>query len=545
LKESRVLAADLYVGVNTDMQFKSGSKYYFNVAQAGLIKLEYPSYATTKTYINYSIYKVDLETGKSSLVLHTYIPGSEAIRIGAGDYYLSFEYFNNEEIMRLDFQTEDPDCYEQEWNDSFDSSQTINSDIMYTGSLGRDAGDYYKIVLPKQGSISIYYKTENSDTFYTDCVEFYSEDQYLNTTLISAGESDPYDKIYNSYTYRVPAGTYYVKIRRDDWDLQNTYVDSFRDFYGYQFKVRYQEENPNEYESEANDSIAGANTISTNKNYTGNIQTGNDSDFFMFTVKNTSSCKLVFTQPRETKEKTFKLEVMDGDGVVLSTALTNSNPVNFGDNLILKQGNYYIKVTGSNQSDISSINYKVNMNETEIILVSKINLEPSATETFTGVTLNMKAEVLPANADKTLIWSSTDADIATVDKNGKVTCTAAGTCYIKATAADGSGISQKYKLVVKQSKINTLNDIVYDKGTLSADFSAKVTNYTLTLNKNTSSVKLTFVKSSKYSDCYVNDRNVNKVTVKLGAGKSTVLTVTIVAENGEERTYKIKIVRKS
>ena len=64
-------------------------------------------------------------------------------------------------------------------------------------------------------------------------------------------------------------------------------------------------------------------------------------------------------------------------------------------------------------------------------------------------TVTLKATVYPKNANnKAVTWKSSNSKIATVNSKGKVTAKKKGTCFIYATAKDGSKKSAKCKIVV-------------------------------------------------------------------------------------------------
>jgi len=74
--------------------------------------------------------------------------------------------------------------------------------------------------------------------------------------------------------------------------------------------------------------------------------------------------------------------------------------------------------------------------------VGSVTLSPKSMELTTGTSMTLAATVAPETAtNKTLIWSSSNTDVATVDASGRVTVWKAGTAVITATAADGSGKS--------------------------------------------------------------------------------------------------------
>ena len=80
--------------------------------------------------------------------------------------------------------------------------------------------------------------------------------------------------------------------------------------------------------------------------------------------------------------------------------------------------------------------YDENYRVAERVLAESITLNKKTVTVKTGENVQLLASVLPANVtDDTVIWSSSDEKVATVDANGKVTAVAAGTATILAKAA--------------------------------------------------------------------------------------------------------------
>ncbi len=85
------------------------------------------------------------------------------------------------------------------------------------------------------------------------------------------------------------------------------------------------------------------------------------------------------------------------------------------------------------------------------VLATKITVTPASAALYgANRTLELTASVLPAAADDTVTWSSSNEKIATVDENGAVTTHGVyGTVTITAAAADGSRKTGKCTLTVR------------------------------------------------------------------------------------------------
>ncbi len=79
------------------------------------------------------------------------------------------------------------------------------------------------------------------------------------------------------------------------------------------------------------------------------------------------------------------------------------------------------------------------MEEMEAVLVAEIKLNQTEATLAPNDTVRLVAQILPANAtDPTVVWSTSDESIATVDETGLVTALTAGTATITAKSQDGN-----------------------------------------------------------------------------------------------------------
>lgn len=93
---------------------------------------------------------------------------------------------------------------------------------------------------------------------------------------------------------------------------------------------------------------------------------------------------------------------------------------------------------------------------TEPIDVTGVVLTPTTAEAAIGYTVTLTATISPADATfKTVTWSTTDPDVATVS-NGVVTGVAAGTATITVTTTDGGFTDTCDMTVVEPGQIGIL-----------------------------------------------------------------------------------------
>ncbi len=84
--------------------------------------------------------------------------------------------------------------------------------------------------------------------------------------------------------------------------------------------------------------------------------------------------------------------------------------------------------------------------------VTGITLDKTTLALNEGQTVTLSPTISPSNAnDKSVTWSSSNTDVATVDQEGLVMAVGTGTATIKATAKDGSGVYGRCSVAVLQT----------------------------------------------------------------------------------------------
>lgn len=92
----------------------------------------------------------------------------------------------------------------------------------------------------------------------------------------------------------------------------------------------------------------------------------------------------------------------------------------------------------ANSTVFCEVSVEVN-DKDAVIPVSEVKINKTSLTLSEGASEQLTATVLPDNAtDKSVTWSSSDSNVATVDNNGNVTALAEGSATILATSADGT-----------------------------------------------------------------------------------------------------------
>ncbi len=186
-----------------------------------------------------------------------------------------------------------------------------------------------------------------------------------------------------------------------------------------------------------------------------------------------ATCKVTVTQPvtEITLNKT-SLDLSVNKSETLTATVKPNNATNKAVNwsstntkVATVDANGLVKAVGAGSATITvtatdGSGVKATCKVTVVKLVSEITLDKTDLLLHVGESDSINAKVTPADAsNKEITWTSTNADVATVDSTGKVTAVGVGTATITATATDESGISASATIKVTKLVTDVFDDV--------------------------------------------------------------------------------------
>ena len=171
---------------------------------------------------------------------------------------------------------------ESEPNDDYDKATIIAANTEYVGNLSDSHDkDFYKLNLKQKGKIRLDFKHQLLDDRYTHwAVHLYDSNNDELAEFVSIGS----DATTKTKTFRVPAGTIYIKVAQsmynDDTDMD------------YKIKVHYTVEGK-KAETEPNNDYETATKINLGSTITGNTP-NDDVDFYSVKIPNRRKISITF-----------------------------------------------------------------------------------------------------------------------------------------------------------------------------------------------------------------------------------------------------------
>lgn len=200
----------------------------------------------------------------------------------------------------------------------------------------------------------------------------------------------------------------------------------------------------------------------------------------------------------------------------------------------IKAGTTVITATAKDDSGISaSCTVQVTV---PTVKVTGITLNKTTASVVKGKTVALTATVTPDTAtDKTIKWTTSNKNVATVSTDGVVTAKAAGTAIITATAADDSGVKATCKITVTNPVVKVT------KVTLNKTTASVVKGKTLTLKATVTPTNATNKNVTwKSSNTKIATVDGNGKVTAVAAGTATI-TCTAKADKSKSATCKITV----
>lgn len=246
---------------------------------------------------------------------------------------------------------------EAEPNDDIRSANEIEVNVKYSGVLSdSDDIDYYRFVLKKKGRITVKFnhpKIDNSSVFWK--VYLMSQDDTEIVRVQVTGQAAET----SSSTARVSPGIYYIKVEKYKYSDEK-----------YMFTVMYEEEGDS-FESEPNDNLSTqAMQIVTDEEYTGNLTSEADVDYFKFSMGEKRKVWVSFSHDKMNENKRYWNVALfdDSDGNILEFDSYGQNGTMDSDSVRLPAGDYYVRIKKSYWIDMDytfCVHSEVESGETE------------------------------------------------------------------------------------------------------------------------------------------------------------------------------------
>ena len=359
---SEALAISVNRPVDGALESRDDEKYYkFTLSQAGYAKVNFTHQSVNNANALWEIHLYDNQykqlqhrasTGKER--------GTELAETGlpAGTYYIKINGCSSwnwsDAPYQLTVNYTAASNWESEWNDSFETADSIGFGTAVNGTvMESEDEDYYKITVPQAGYVKVNFTHESvnsSDRLWGICLYNDQYEQLQYRTSIGKERGTELTEV------GLAAGTYYVKI--------SVGPDAWRTWSDKPYKLTLSYKSASDWESEWNDSFGTADSASVGKTRKGTIMESDDVDYYKIKVSHSGVLAVDFKHDSVSSDKNlWKVTIYNANYQEQASAASKGNAKSTTVSSSVAAGTYYVKVAKDYWGDWSDSVYSVKFNQ--------------------------------------------------------------------------------------------------------------------------------------------------------------------------------------
>ncbi len=372
-EENGTIATANALKVNTAIQGNSSSKtdkdfYKLELKKAGKLDFNFTITEAVTEYTSQTRWTLRLYDENGAVIRTHNITGTQIIYnlngvgVNAGTYYISLtpsdsSYYFTDQTYSLTAKFDSEIEWESESNDTIAAADPMSLDTPIGGnSLSTNEVDYYKLVLEEDAALDVTFSI--SELFSSNTNEYWKVYLYAGDSgdEIVQSISVPGNALNHSMrTIGLGAGTYYVKVVADDYNL-----------YSGSYTLTATTAKDKAYESEFNNTLATADEFAINTPITGNIHAYGDEDYYKIELTEDAAvrCYFMLEEPITTSSSNSYWYIAmydDNNSLVAKYSVIGSSTSGHMNDIGLKAGTYFYKIYGYSSSYWSSASYTLNV----------------------------------------------------------------------------------------------------------------------------------------------------------------------------------------
>jgi hypothetical protein len=270
--------------------------------------------------------------------------GTYFIKIEPGERALGYSWWNDQYYLSVNF--EQSNYYEKSPNHKISQATSVDLNAEYSGNLSSvEDIDYFAFNLLSDGNVILIFRHEEVGDIYDYWnINLYGESDF-NTPLGAMSVQGTEGNV--SFSTGIGAGTYFIKIEPSERALGYSWWND-------QYYLSVNFEQSNYYEKSPNHKITQATPIDLNTEYSGNLFSKEDIDYFTFSLPIDGDVVMIFRHQEVSESYSYwnvNLYKENKTETTLATLSVKGNKlVSTSPSVPLMAGVYFVKIEPSERT---------------------------------------------------------------------------------------------------------------------------------------------------------------------------------------------------